>query len=367
MRKPLCLSMVVGALLLTASLWGESSRIKDVARFQGVRENMLIGYGLVVGLDGTGDSRQTFFTTQTLTNLLNRQGITVPARSIQVTNTAAVMVTASLPAFARTGSRIDVTASSIGDADSLQGGMLLMTELAARDGRPYVLAQGAVSIGGFSAKTATSSVQKNQPTVGRVPGGGTVEQEVDFSLQGRAVLNLVLNEGDFTTASRLADVINREVVTGIARPLDSKAVEVKVPEKYRSDIVPFIATIENQTLEVDRIAKIVLNEKTGTIIFGKEVRISAVAIVHGALAVQIGTQFAISQPSPFSGGETAVVPNQTVEVTEEPAKQMIIEDGATIDEVVRALNAIGATPRDIFAIIQAVKAAGAMQATLEII
>ena len=367
MRKPVCLIVLVGAAILPASLWGESSRIKDIARFQGVRENQLIGYGLVVGLDGTGDSRQTFFTTQALANLLNRQGITIPARSIQVTNTAAVMVTASLPAFARTGSRIDVTASSIGDADSLQGGVLLWTELQARDGQTYVLAQGAVSIGGFAVRTATSSVQKNQPTVGRVPEGGTVERQVGFSLQGKAVLNLVLNEGDFTTATRLAEVINQRVLAGIARPLDSRAVELRVPEKHRSDIVPFIAMIENQSLQVDRVAKIVLNERTGTIIFGKEVRISAVTIVHGALAVQIGTQFAISQPSPFSDGETVVVPNQTVEVREEPAKQMTIEDGASIGDVVRGLNAIGATPRDIFAIIQAIKAAGALQATLEII
>ena len=366
MRKPVCL-FLLGMALLTARLWGEPSRIKDIARFQGVRENQLIGYGLVVGLDGTGDSRQTFFTTQTLTNLLNRQGITIPARSIQITNTAAVMVTAVLPAFARTGSRIDVTVSSIGDSDSLQGGVLLMAELQAGNGQTYAVAQGAVSIGGFSAKSATSGVQKNQPTVGRVPGGGTVERQVEFSLQGKSVLNLVLHESDFTTAKRLADVINQKMLAGIARPMDSRAVKIMVPEEHRSDIVPFIATIENQVLDVDRIAKIVLNEKTGTIIFGNKVRISAVAIVHGALAVQIGTQFAISQPSPFSSGETVVVPNETVEVQEEPAKQVVIEEGASIDDVVRALNAVGATPRDIFAIIQAIKAAGALQATLEII
>ncbi len=367
MKKPVGFYILFGGALLISSLGGAPSRIKDVARFQGDRENQLIGYGLVVGLDGTGDSRQTFFTTQTLTNLLNRQGITIPSRSIQITNTAAVMVTAVLPAFARTGTRIDVTTSSIGDADSLQGGVLLMAELQAGNGQTYVVAQGPVSIGGFSVRTATSGVQKNQPTVGRVPGGGTVERQVEFSLQGKAVLNLVLNESDFTTASRLADVINQKILTDIARPLDSRVVEIKVPEVHRSDIVPFIAAIENQSLDVDRIAKIVLNERTGTIIFGNEVRIAAVAIVHGSLAVQIGTQFAISQPSPFSSGETVVVPNQTVEVHEEPAKQVVIEEGASIDEVVRALSAIGATPRDIFAIIQAIKAAGALQATLEII
>lgn len=362
--------LLLGALtgvLGSVPAQGAVSRVKDIATIQGVRENQLIGYGLVVGLDGTGDSRQTFFTTQTLANLLNREGIVIPARSIQVSNTAAVMVTATLPPFARAGSKIDVTVSSIGDAESLQGGVLLMTPLRAANGQVYAVAQGPVSIGGFAARTATASVQKNQPTVARIPEGALVEQEVNFTLQGQDYIRLLLRQEDFTTASRLALTINQKLQSELAHPLDSRTVQVAVPQGYRNNIVGFISQIENETLEVERRAKVVLNEKTGTIIFGKEVRIAAVSIVHGSLTVQIGTQFAISQPTPFSQGETVVVPNQTVEVGEQPAQSVVVEEGASVDEVIRALNSIGATPRDILAIIQAIKAAGALQAELEII
>lgn len=348
-------------------LRGEPSRIKDIATIQGVRDNQLMGYGLVVGLDGTGDSRQTFFTTQTLANLLNRQGISITPRAIQISNTAAVMVTASLPPFSRQGVKIDVTVSSIGDADSLQGGVLLMTPLRAANGEVYAVAQGPVSIGGFAARTASSSIQKNQPTVGRVPSGAMVEREVNFSLVGKHVLNLLLRQGDFTTANRVASVINQKLNGNLARPLDNRTIQVAVPANFQSNIVDFISTIENQTLEVDRVAKVVMNEKTGTIIFGQNVKIAPVTIVHGSLSVEIGTQFAISQPGPFSKGETAIVPNQSVTAGEQPSKQVSIKPGASIEEVVRALTAIGATPRDILAIIQAIKEAGALDAELEII
>ncbi len=347
--------------------WSAVSRIKDIAAFQGVRDNQLIGYGLVVGLDGTGDSRQTRFTTQTLSNLLNLEGIVVSAQSIQVKNTAAVMVTANLPPFARVGSRIDVTVSSIGDASSLQGGVLLMTPLKAANGQVYAVGQGPVSIGGFSVRTATSAVQKNQPTAGRVPDGGIVEGEINFSLQGKERLRLLLHEGDFTTASRLASLINQTMSSDLAMPLDSRTVEIVVPDVYRRNVVDFITRIENESLEIDRVAKVVLNEKTGTVIFGKEVKIAPVTIVHGSLTVQVGTQFAISQPGAFSSGETAVVPNQTVEVGEQLAESVTVPEGATIEEIVRGLNAIGATPRDVLAIVQAIKAAGALQSELEII
>jgi len=353
--------------LLAASAWPATSRVKDIAAFQGVRDNQLIGYGLVVGLDGTGDSRQTRFTTQTLSNLLNLEGIVVPAQSIQVKNTAAVMVTADLPPFARIGARIDVTVSSAGDASSLQGGVLLMTPLKAANGQVYSVAQGPVSIGGFAVRTSTSSVQKNQPTAGRIPDGAIVEREISFTLQGKDRLRLLLHEGDFTTASRLASVINHSMDSDLALPLDNRTVEIMVPERYRRNVVQFITQIENESLEIDRVAKVVLNEKTGTVIFGKEVKIAPVTIVHGSLTVQVGTQFAISQPGAFSGGETAVVPNETVEVGEQLAESVTIPEGATIEEIVRGLNAIGATPRDVLAIIQAIKAAGALQSELEII
>jgi len=343
------------------------SRIKDIAHIQGVRDNQLVGYGLVVGLDGTGDGRQTRFTTQTLANLLNQEGIIVPARSIQVKNTAAVMVTATLPPFARAGSKIDVTVSSIGDARSLQGGILLMTPLKAANGDVYAVAQGAVSIGGFTAQTGTSSVQKNQPTAGRVPNGGLIERELSFTLQGRLHLRMVLNDADFSTATRLAEAINNKLQLVSAQPLDSRTVEITVPEEYRSNIVRFISEIENETVELDRVAKIVINEKTGTIIFGQEVKIAPVTIVHGALTVEVSTQYDISQPGPFSQGQTVVAPVESVQVTEEEAKGITITEGASVEDVIRALNSIGATPRDILAIIQAIKAAGALQAELEII
>jgi flagellar P-ring protein precursor FlgI len=355
-------------LVTSLAVFGSESRIKDIASIQGVRDNQLIGYGLVVGLDGSGDSRQTYFTTQTLSNLLNLEGIVVPARSMQVKNTAAVMVTANLPPFSRVGSRIDVTVSSMGDADSLQGGTLLMTALKAANGAVYAVAQGPVSIGGFAVRTATSSVQKNQPTAGRVPEGALVEREVDFSLQGKGVLRLILRQDDFTTANRVASTINGKMSGNLARPLDSRTIELQVPESFRSNVVNFITQIENEWIEVDRVAKVVLNERTGTIIFGKEVKIAAVTIVHGSLSVQVGTEFAISQPAPFSrSGETAVVPNQWTTVGEEEASSVIIEENASIEEIVQALNAIGATPRDILAVIQAIKAAGALQCELEII
>lgn len=359
--------MVSAAVLLTGSGWGAPAKLKDVARIQGVRENQLMGYGLVVGLDGTGDSRQTFFTTQTLANLLNLEGIVVPPRSVQVSNTAAVMVTATLPPFARVGTKIDVTVASIGDAASLQGGILLMTPLKAANGEVYAVAQGPVSIGGFAVRTSNSAVQKNQPTAGRVPEGALVEREVNFELQGRPLLRLVLHQDDFTTASRAATVINARLASGVARPLDSRTVEIAVPEQYRNQMVDFITMIENESLEVDRKTRVVLNEKTGTVVFGGDVRIAPVTIVHGSLTVQIGTQYAVSQPAPFGQGETVVVPQETVEVQEQQAQNVRIGEGSSIEEVVRALNSIGATPRDILAILQAIKAAGALQSELEII
>jgi flagellar P-ring protein precursor FlgI len=243
-----------------------------------------------------------------------------------------------------------------------------MTPLKAANGQVYSVAQGPVSLGGFSVRTSTSAVQKNQPTAGRIPGGGIVEREVAFSFQGRETLRLVLHNGDFTTATRVASVINRKMDSTLAIALDNRTVEIQVPPPQRMDVVGFITQIENESLELDRVAKVVLNEKTGTIIFGKEVKIAPVTIVHGSLTVQVGTQFAISQPGPFSErGETVVVPNQTVEVGEQIADLVSVQEGATIEEIVRALNTIGATPRDVLAIIQAIKAAGALQSELEII
>jgi len=357
---------LICALLLQSQVAG-ASRIKDVAAFEGVRDNQLVGYGLVVGLNGTGDRSQTFFSTQTLANMLERSGITILPEQVRVKNIAAVMVTATLPPFIRQGSRIDVTVGSIGDAQSVQGGVLIMTPLKSAGNEVYVTAQGQVVLGGFSAGGNNNRVQLNHPTVGRVPNGGLVEREVPVDLQAKSRLNLVLHENDFTTASRAVRAINETVGTSVASALDGRTIAIAVPANYSNKIVEFIALVENAKMDVDFPAKVVLNEKTGTIVMGKEVKISEVSIIHGSLSLQVGTIFNVSQPAPLSQGKTAVVPETTVAVQEEKGRTVTLRDGASVEEVVRALNAIGAGPRDIIAILQAIKAEGALHAELEII
>jgi flagellar P-ring protein precursor FlgI len=344
------------------------SRIKDVAAFQGVRENQLVGYGLVVGLNGTGDRRQTFFSTQTLTNMLERSGLSVSPALIRVKNIAAVMVTAALPPFARKGSRIDVTVSSIGDAESIQGGVLIMTPLRAANSEVYVTAQGQLSLGGFSAAGGGSRVQLNHPTVGRIPNGGLVEQEVQMDLAGRSKLSLVLHDSDFTTATRAVSAVNETVGMDVARAIDGRTIAIDVPDTFTNRVIEFMSMIENAEMDVDFRAKVVLNERTGTIVMGKDVKIADVSIIHGSLSLQVGTIFDISQPGPFSPeGQTVVVPQTTVTAQEEKGRTVNLREGASVEEVVRALNSIGAGPRDVIAILQAIKAAGALQADLEII
>jgi flagellar P-ring protein precursor FlgI len=345
-----------------------ANRIKDVARVQGVRDNQLVGYGLVVGLNKTGDRRQTIFSTQTLLNMLERMGITVASRDIRVENIAAVMVTADLSPFVRTGGRIDCTVSSIGDARSLQGGMLVQTPLKAANGLVYAVAQGAVTLGGFSAGTALNGVQVNHPTVGRIPNGAIVEKEVPVDMLQKDYLDLVLNESDFTTTSHLETGINQKLGATLAKSLDGRTVRVQVPADYKGKLVDLIARIESVEIETDRKAKVVLNERTGTVVIGKEVRIAAVAITQGNLSIQIGTNFNVSQPAPFnSRGETTVVPEQTVKAQEKQSNLMMLKDGATVEDLVKALNSLGTTPKDMVAIFQAIKAAGALEAELEII
>lgn len=359
----------VALLLLHTTLtgvFGAEARIKDVAQIQGVRDNPLYGYGLVVGLNSTGDKRQTLFTTQSLANLLERQGLTVPASAIKVNNVAAVMVTTNLPPFARTGSRIDVTVSSVGDAQSLQGGILLMTALRAGDNQVYAVAQGPLTISGFSAG-GNSRVQSNHPTVGRIAGGALVEKEVPLTLNGQSSLAYVLRQEDFTTARHMTDVINARFAGKIAQALDSRTVSVSIPEEMRANLVEFIADVENLKLQTDARARVILNERTGTVVLGQEVRISAVAVIHGNLIVQIQTDFQVSQPLEFSKGATQVVPKETTTVKEAEGQQILFKEGASVQEIVRALNLIGATPRDVIAIFQAIKAAGALPADLEII
>ncbi len=342
-------------------------RIKDIADIKGVRQNQLVGYGLVVGLDGTGDDDKTEFTRQSLVSMLKGMGIFVNPKDVKVDNTAAVMVTATLPPFSRSGSRIDVVVSSIGNADSLQGGTLLLTPLKAPNGEIYAVAQGQISIGGFAVKGAAGSVQKNHPTVGKIPAGAIIEKELSVNLFTKNHIDINLKEPDFTTSLRIANVIEENFGKGIAESPDAGTVTVKVTDTHRTNIVAFLSLIENLEITPDTVAKVVLNERTGTIVMGEKVRISTVAISHGGLSIIVKEQPEVVQPLPFTTGETTVVPRTEIEVVEEEADLIVIPEGANIGEVVRGLNSIGATPRDLIAILQAIKAAGALKAELEII
>lgn len=344
-----------------------AARIKEVAHFEGIRSNPLIGYGLVVGLDGTGDKSGTEFTVQSLVNMLNRFGIKVNPSAVKVKNVAAVVVTAELSPTVRTGERVDIVLSSIGDAKSLQGGTLLFTPLRGADNSIYVIAQGPVSTGGFiGGGEAGRSVAKNHSVVGRVPGGGFVEKEIPVQIGED--LSLILSRADFTTSNKIAKKINSILGEGVALPLDGTKVKLKMPDEYKTGrFVEFLSRIEGLEVPVDVVSRVVVNERTGTIVIGENVKISTVAVAHGNLSVEIRTKQVVSQPPPFSSGQTVTVPEEGVTVKEEKARLMVIEQGATLGEVVRALNAVGVTPRDLISILQAIKAAGALQSELEII
>ena len=344
-------------------------RIKDIADIKGVRPNQLVGYGLVVGLNGTGDSDDAIFTVQSLSSMLEKMGVTVKPEDIEVENVAAVMVTANLPAFASSGSRIDVLVNSIGDADNLQGGTLLFTPLKAANGAVYAVAQGPISTGGFQVGSAAGSgVQKNFPTVGRVVNGALIEKEIQSNFNQKQSLTLTLHRPDFTTASRVAQAINIAFYDQIARTHDGGTIEVKVPEKYRGNTVPMVTIIERLGVTPDTVSKVVINERTGTVIMGENVRIATIAIAHGNLSVEIREDQRVSQPLPFSRrGQTVVVPESEVLVEEGNNPLFVVDSGVSIGEVVKALNALGVSPRDLIAIFQALKAAGALQAELEII
>lgn len=344
-----------------------TARIKDIARFSGDRVNMLVGYGLVVGLNGTGDKEKTQFTVSTLANLLDNMGIKVDPAQIKIKNVAAVMVTAKLPPFARQGMKVDVQVSSIGDAKSLLGGTLLMTPLQGPDGQVYGVAQGPISVGGFFFGGAGGAVQQNHPTVGYIPNGALIEKDLPFSYENADFLYLTLNQPDFTSAKKVADTINKNMGSNIANPEDAATVKLQIPEKYRKNLIDFIASIESLEIIPDAVAKIVINERTGTIVMGENVRIAPVAVAHGNLTVTITEQPYVSQPLPFSPGQTVVVPQTQVEVKEQKAHLAIVGGGVTISQVIEGLNSLGATPRDLINILQAIKAAGALQAELEII
>jgi flagellar P-ring protein FlgI len=367
MRAPCRLPLL--ALAVAPVMLRPATRLKEVASLEGARDNQLIGYGLVVGLARTGDTIQALFPAQSLTNLLRRMGVTVNPASIQVRNTAAVMVTATLPPFAQPGTRIDATAAAVGDSTNLQGGLLLLTPLKGADGQDYAVAQGAVVTGGFVAGRGGNSQTVNHPTVGRVPDGAIVERAPPSVAPGPR-FTLQLRRADFTTAARVADAINKHFgVSGVpvARAESAAAVTVATPPAYTARTVEFVAELESLTIEVDQRKKIVVNERTGTIVAGKDVHIAPVAVLQGALRVEIRTQLDVSQPAPLSQGKTTATADAAVDAKPDKANSVLLGAGATVEELVRALETIGSTPRDIIAILQSLREAGALDAELEVI
>jgi flagellar P-ring protein FlgI len=374
LRNPLRLALAPALLLFlscTRLQAVETARVKELVNLEGVRENQLLGYGLVVGLNGTGDKRQTFFSTQSLANLLDRMGVQVNANAMLVRNMAAVMVTANLPAFSQPGTRIDVTVAAIGDAQNLQGGILIQTPLRAANGQVFAVAQGAVVTGGFVAGGRGNQQTVNHPTVGRVPGGALVEREAP-SVVPTQTLRLQLRRSDFSSAVRIAKEINSKFAAeGDAPPLavakSSALIEVATPAAYKGREVELYAEIENLRVPIDNTPRVVVNERTGTITMGKDVTLSPVSVMHGSLSIEITTSFIVSQPEPLSGGKTTVVPQVGVGVKEEAAKALTLKAGTTVDEFVKALRQIGSTARDVIAVLQTLKAAGALQAELEVL
>lgn len=355
-------------LLLFMSTTAHAVRIKELAAFDGVRDNQLVGYGLVVGLNGSGDSDQARVQLQSIVTMLERMGVTVNVNLIKVKNVAAVMVTATLPPFAKQGNKLDVTVSSLGDAKSIAGGTLVMTPLKGGDNQVYAVAQGSVLTNSFAFAGQGASAQKNHPTAGRIPAAALVERELPNTLAGKTTLRLNLNQADFTTATRIATAINEKFNSKVATNSDPGSVLLQIPESYANRTIEFVAALETLEVKPDNQAKVILNERTGTIVMGENVRISTVAVSHGNLSLVIKETPQVSQPAPLSKtGETVVVPRTELKVKEDAPRLTVMPEGSSIGDVVRALNALGVTPRDLISILQAVKAAGALQAELTII
>lgn len=355
------------AVTLVVSSTAVAARLKDIADIEGVRGNQLFGYGVVVGLNGTGDGNSVQFTTKGIANMLEKMGIRIDPRDVKVKNVAAVMVTATLPPFIRPGSKIDITLSSLGDAKSLQGGNLLFTPLKGADGNTYAIGQGAVSVGGFAVEGGGDSAQKNHPTVGTISAGAIVERSIPFDLFQSNKVRVVLREPDFTTMTNVVTNLNREFGRPLAVAIDSASVEVQIAPDMRYDPVELVARIEQVEVDQDVGARVVVNERTGTIIMGESVRISKVALAHGNLSIAIRSETQVSQPGAFAeGGTTETVTNTDIQVGEEQRSLSVVGGGVTLGELVGALNALGATPRDLISIFQALKRAGALQAELVI-
>ncbi len=374
-RRALWPSLALAALMLLVSAGfgsgqAATSRIKDIVAFEGVRQNMLVGYGLVVGLDGSGDTlRNSPFTQQALESMLERLGVNTRQENMKTKNVAAVMVTANLAAFSRQGTRMDVTVSSMGDAKDLRGGTLLVTPLMGADGEAYAVAQGPVQIAGFSAKGNASSITQGVPTAGRIPNGAIVEREIKYSLASMNSVRLQLRSPDFTTARRIADVINQHLGAKAAEPTDPATVELHMPAGYTSDMVSLLTDIEQLPVNPDQPARVVIDDRSGVIVIGADVRISQVAIAQGNLTISITETPQVSQPSPFARqGQTTTVPRTSISVNDDKGKKLaVMKTGVSLQDLVDGLNGLGIGPRDMISILQALKAAGALQAEIEVL
>ncbi len=367
-RDLLRLVLAAALLVLGGTAAMALSRVKDLAQIEGVRANQLVGYGIVVGLNGTGDTLNNIpFTKQSLQAMLERLGVNTRGATMRTQNLAAVMVTASLPPFAAQGTRIDVTVSSLGDAKSLQGGTLLVTPLLGADGEVYALAQGSVAIAGFSAEGDAAKITRGVPTNGRIANGANIEREIAFKLTDARSLRLSLRNPDFTTSKRIAAAINDFMGSDTAEPTDPATVTIQIPAKYNGNMIRLITEIEQLKVEPDQTARVVVDERSGIIVMGRDVRVSTVAIAQGNLTVTITEQPQVSQPAPLSNGRTTVVPRTGVKVdTGDGNKLALVKEGVTLRDLVDGLNALGVGPRDLISILQAIKAAGALQADIEL-
>ena len=364
-----CWTAVSALLVLTLAVGsaGATSRIKDLANIEGVRQNQLIGYGLVVGLNGTGDTLNNIpFTKQSLQAMLERMGVNIRGATIRTGNVAAVMVTGNLPAFGTQGTRMDVTVSALGDAKNLMGGTLLVTPLLGADGNVYAVGQGSVAIGGFAAEGAAASVTRGVPTVGRIANGAIIEREIEFALNRLPTVRLALRNPDFTTAKRIAAAVNDFLGSKSAEPIDPSTVQLTIPPEFKGNVVAMLTEIEQLQVDPDLAAKIIIDERSGIIVMGRDVRVATVAVAQGNLTVTISEGANVSQPAPLSNGRTVATPNTRVGVREDGKKLALVKDGVSLQQLVDGLNGLGIGPRDLIGILQAIKAAGAIQADIEV-
>lgn len=352
-------------VFMVSSVSHAAVKIRDLAQVEGIRDNQLYGLGVVVGLNGSGDKNNTEFTVQNLVNMLDSMGVAVNKDDVKVKNVATVMVTAKLPPFANAGNKIDVTVSSIGDAKSLEGGTLLLTPLKAANGQTYAVAQGPLSVGGMNVAAAGAGVVKNHPTVGMIPNGAIIEREVEFALSQDS-FNLDFKTTGISDIVQAKSAINGFIGSDVATIVSPTTIKVVVPGEFKNNFYDFMGSLLNIEIQPETFARVIVDERTGTIVMGSDVRISTVAVAHGNLTITISNQVEVSQPAPFTGGETVTAETTQITVAEDQSKLMIVPEGVTISDLVKALNAIGVTPRDLISILQAIKAAGALHADLEL-